>query len=126
MLVREILEDCQKGFAEVALMLGSSVASAEVYTMFEDLQFHNNIVTFLAEGGTHIHMSMAEIREARFIYRINDMGLPSYLVWFMDKDGQPALRVYLRKSEKEETNQPRHDLFMSLKDKYGETVRLGA
>lgn len=78
----------------------------------------------MAEGGTHLHMHIDQIKEVRFIYRINDRGLPSYSVWFMDKDEQPALRVYLRKSDREETNQPRHDLFMSLKEKYGESIRI--
>ena len=124
--VRQILEDGQQGFAEVVLMLENPVTTAEVYTMFEDLRFTDkgNIVTFMAEGGTHLHMHMDEIKEVRFIHRMNEQGLPSYSVWFMGQDDQPALRVYLRKSEKAETNQPRHDLFMRLKEKYGETLRL--
>lgn len=125
-MIRQILEDCQQGFAEVVLMVGDEVSSAEVYTMFDDLRFTDkgNIVTFMAEGGTHLHLHMDQIKEVRFIYRMNERGLPSYSVWFMDKDEQPALRVYLRKSEKEETNQPRHDHFMSVKKKYGESVRI--
>jgi putative heme iron utilization protein len=124
--VRQILEDGQQGFAEVVLMLENPVTTAEVYTMFEDLRFTDkgDIVTFMAEGGTHLHMHMDEIKEVRFIHRMNEQGLPSYSVWFMGQDDQPALRVYLRKSEKAETNQPRHDLFMRLKEKYGETLRL--
>ena len=123
-LIRQILEDGQQGFAEVVLMLGNPVITAEVYTMFEDLRFRDNIVTFMAEGGTHLHLHMDQIKEVRFIHRMNEQGLPSYSVWFMGEDDQPALRVYLRKSEKAETNQPRHDLFMRLKEKYGETLRL--
>ena len=125
MLVKDILEDCQKGFAEVVLEVGDLVSSAEVFTLFEDLRYHENIVTFLAADGTHLHMSMDEIKEVRFVYKMNEMGLPSYSVWFVDKGGEPALRVYLRKSEKEDANQPRHDLFMSLREKYGEIVSLG-
>ncbi len=125
-MIRQILKDCQQGFAEVVLMLGNPIASAEVYTMFEDLRLSDDIVTFMAEGGTHLHLHLDQIKEVKFIYRINEQGLPSYSVWFMDADEQAALRVYLRKSEKEATNQPRHDLFMSLREKYGETVRLGA
>ena len=125
-MIRKILKDCQPGFAEVVLMLGNAVSSAEVYTMFEDLRLSDDIVTFMAEGGTHLHMHLDQIKAVKFIYRINEQGLPSYSVWFMDADEQAALRVYLRKSEKEATNQPRHDLFMSLREKYGETVRLGA
>ena len=123
-MIREILEDCQPGFAEVVLMLANAGATAEVYTMYEDLRFSekDNIVTFMAEGGTHLHMHMDEVKEVRFIHTTNEQGLPSYSVWFMDQDQQPMLRVYLRKSEKEETNQPRHDLFMRLRDKYGETL----
>jgi putative heme iron utilization protein len=120
--VRQILEDAQQGFAEVVLMLENPVTTAEVYTMFEDLRFRDNIVTFMAEGGTHLHLHMDQIKEVRFIHRMNEQGLPSYSVWFMGEDDQPALRVYLRKSEKAETNQPRHDLFMGLKEKYGETL----
>jgi hypothetical protein len=126
--VRQILEDGQPGFAEVVLMLENPVTTAEVYTMFEDLRFTDkgDIVTFMAEGGTHLHLHMDQIREVRFIHRMNEQGLPSYSVWFMGEDDQPALRVYLRKSEKAETNQPRHDLFMRLKKKYGETLPIGA
>jgi len=126
-MIREILEECQQGFAEVVLMLGNEITTAEVYTVLDDLRFTDkgNIVTFMAEGGTHLHMHLDQIREVRFIYRINDRGLPSYSVWFMDQGEQPALRVYLRKSDREETNQPRHDLFMRLKERYGETIRIG-
>ena len=123
-MIREILEDCQPGFAEVVLMLANAGATAEVYTMVEDLRFSetDNIVTFMAEGGTHLHLHMDEVKEVRFIHTTNAQGLPSYSLWFMDQDQQPMLRVYLRKSEKEDTNQPRHDLFLKLKDKYGESL----
>lgn len=123
-MIRQILEDCSPGFAEVVLMLANDGATAEVYTMFEDLRFSDtrNIVTFMAEGGTHLHLHMDEVKEVRFIHTTNDQGLPSYSVWFMDQGQQPMLRVYLRKSEKEETNQPRHDLFMKLQEKYGESL----
>ena len=126
-MIRRVLEDCQPGFAEVVLMLANNGATAEVYTMFEDLRFtdEGNIVTFMAEGGTHLHMHMDEVKEVKFIHTTNAQGLPSYSVWFMDSDQQPMLRVYLRKSEKEESNQPRHDLFIKLRDKYGETLPIG-
>ena len=125
-MIRQILEDCQQGFNEVVMMLSNTVTTAEVYTMFDDLRFsdNDNIVTFMDEGGTHLHMYMDRIKEVQFIQRTNEQGLPSYSVWFKDQDLEPVLRVYLRKSEKEETNQPRHDLFMSLMQKYGETVSI--
>ena len=123
-MIKGILDDCQPGFAEVVLMLANNGSTAEIYTMFEDLRFTDdgNIVTFMAEGGTHVHMHMDEVKEVKFIHTTNQQGLPSYSVWFMDPEEQPMLRVYLRKSEKEETNQPRHDLFMSLIEKYGEVL----
>ena len=126
-MIREILEDCQPGFAEVVLMLSNTSATAEVYTMLEDLRFTDDgkTVTFMAEGGTHLHLNMNEVKEVRFIQTTNEQGLPSYSVWFVDKDKEPVLRVYMRKSEKEETNQPRHDLFMRLLEKYGETLAIG-
>ncbi|MCI0781970.1 MAG: hypothetical protein J4N84_15010 [Chloroflexi bacterium] len=127
-MIRQILEDCQPGFAEVVLMLSNSSATAEVYTMLEDLRFteDGNTVTFMAEGGTHLHLNMEQVKEVRFIQTTNEQGLPSYSVWFVDKDKEPVLRVYMRKSEKEETNQPRHDLFMRLQEKYGETLAIGS
>lgn len=127
-MLRQILEDCQQGFAEVVLTLSNPVASAEVFTIFEDLRFSDsgNIVTFLAADGTHLHLHMDQVKEARFIYTVNRQNLPSYSLWLMDPDRQPVLRVYLRKSDKEETNQPRHDLFMGLRRKYGEIVRLNS
>ena len=123
-MLREILEDCEKTFAEVVIMISNDATSAEVYTDFKDLKFHENTVTFLAEGGTHMHMYMDQVKKAQFIQKTNEEGLPSYSLWLMDGEDQPLLRVYLRKSEKEETNQPRHDGFLALMQKYGETVSL--
>lgn len=59
-MLRQILEDCRPGFAEVVLMLSNSSSSAEVYTTFDDLRFtpDGNIVTFMADGGTHLHLKM--------------------------------------------------------------------
>ncbi len=127
-MLRQILEDCQPGFAEVVLMLGNSATTAEVYTMFDDLRFtpDGKIVTFLAEGGTHLHLKMDLVQEARFVFTINQQGHPSYSLWLMDEEQRPLLRTYLRKSEVEETNQPRHDLFMALRERYGEIVPLGS
>ena len=79
-MIRKILEDCQPGFAEVVLMLSNSSATAEVYTMLEDLRFteDGNTVTFMAEGGTHLHLNMEQVKEVRFIQTTNEQGLPSY------------------------------------------------
>jgi hypothetical protein len=129
MMLRQILEDCQKGFAEVVIMLSNEATSAEVYTMFDDLRFSENdgnIVTFMAEGGTHLHMYMDRVKKARFVQRTNDQGLPSYSLWLLNQEDEPLMRVYLRKSEQEETNQPRHDHFMGLMEKYGENIDLAA
>ena len=127
-MLRQILEDCQQGFAEVVIMLSNEATSAEVYTMFNDLRFsdNDNIVTFMAEGGTHMHLYMDQVKKAKFIHNTNDQGLPSYSLWLLNQEEEPLLRVYLRKSEQEETNQPRHDHFMGLMKKYGETINLVA
>ena len=127
-MLRQILDDCQPGFAEVVLMLNNPVSSVEVYTMFDDLRFtpDGKTVTFMAHGGTHLHLKMDQVQEARFIFTMNQQGFPSYSLWLVDQEKQPMLRVYLRKSDKEETNQPRHDLFMSLREKYGEVIPLAS
>jgi hypothetical protein len=128
-MLRQILDECQQGFQqvgfnEVVLMLSNTAATSEVYMMLDDLRFSEdgNIVTFMAQEGTHLHMYLDKVEEIRFIHRMNDDGLPSYSVWFMDENLDPVLRIYLRKSEDDETNQPRHDLFMALLDKYGSTL----
>ena len=136
-MLRQILEECQKGFDEVGfnevvLMLSNTAATSEVYMNLDDLRFseQGDIVTFMdeplsdTEAGTHLHMYLDRIREVRFLHRMNDQGLPSYSVWFMDENAEPVLRIYLRKSEQAETNQPRHDLFMALLEKYGATLKL--
>ena len=131
-MLRQLLEECQQGFNqvgfnEVVLMLSNTAATSEVYMEMDDLRFSEdgNIVTFIAEGGTHLHMYLDRITEVRLQHRMNDEGLPSYSVWFMDENDDPVMRIYLRKSEKEETNQPRHELFMALMEKYGTKVKLG-
>ncbi len=128
-MLRQILEECQQGFHEVGfnevvLMLSNTAATSEVYMMLDDLRFSEdgNIVTFMAQEGTHLHMYLDKVEEVRLIHRMNDEGLPSYSVWFMDENLDPVLRIYLRKSEEDDTNQPRHDLFMALLDKYGTTL----
>ena len=131
-MLRQLLEEChqgfhQVGFNEVVLMLSNTAATSEVYMEMDDLRFSEdgNIVTFMAEGGTHLHMYLNRIEEVRLQHRMNDQGLPSYSVWFMDGNDDPVLRIYLRKSENEETNQPRHELFMALLEKYGASLKLG-
>ncbi len=122
-MLRQLLEECEKGgFAEVVLMLSNSAATAEVYTMFEDLRFTEDgeTVTFMADGGTHLHVKMDEVKSGKLVHTTNDQGLPSYSLWLLDTEDQPLLRVYLRKSDNEETNPPRHDHFMGLIEKYGE------
>ena len=130
-MLRQMLEECQQGFDavgfnEVVLMLSNTAATSEVYMMLDDLRFSEdgNIVTFMAGGGTHLHMYLDKVEEVRLQHRMNDEGLPSYSVWFMDDNQDPVLRIYLRKSEEEETNQPRHDLFMALIEKYGTSLKM--
>ena len=131
--LRTILEECRDGvdgvgFNEVVVMLESSAASAEVYMDFDDLRFtpDGRIVTLMAPGGTHMHLDMSKIREAEFIHTTNDQGLPSYQLWMRDGEGSPAMRIYLRKSDDDDTNPPRHNFFMSLLDKYPDKIALSA
>ena len=131
--LRAILEECRDGsngigFNEVVVMLESSAASAEVYMDFDDLRFTPNgrIVTLMMPGGTHLHLDLAKIREAEFIHTTNDQGLPSYQLWMRDAQGDPAMRIYLRKSDDDATNPPRHNFFMSLLDKYPGKIALPA
>ena len=123
--LRTILEECRDGrnggaFNEVVVMLESTAASAEVYMDFDDLRFtpDGRVVTLMVPDGTHMHLDMSKIREAEFIHTTNDRGLPSYQLWMRDGDGNPAMRIYLRKSDNDATNPPRHQFFMSLLEKY--------
>jgi hypothetical protein len=131
-MIQKILEHCQKGshgvgFNEVVLMLYNSVATAEVSMDMDDIRFTDDgsTVTFMAENGTHLHMKLDQVKELRFQYtERNERGEPSYSVWFLDENQESVLRIYLRKSEAEATNQPRHELFMELLETYGESLRL--
>lgn len=132
-MLRGILEECRDGvdgigFNEVVGMLESTAASAEVYMDFDDLRFtpDGRIVTLMVPGGTHLHLDMSKIREAEFRHTTNEQGLPSYQLWMRDGAGNPALRVYLRKSEVEATNPARHDFFMGLLEKYPGKLALPA
>ena len=129
--LQNILEECRDGadgigFNEVVVMLESTAASAEVYMDFDDLRFtpDGRIVTLMVPGGTHMHLDMSKIREAEFIHTTNDQGLPSYQLWMRDGDGNPAMRIYLRKSDDDATNPPRHEFFMGLLDKYPNRIAL--
>ena len=130
-MLRQLLEECQQGFEqvgfnEVVLMLSNTAATSEVYMLLNDLRFTEtgDIVTFMAGDGTHLHMYLDKVSQVQFIHRMNEQGLPSYSVWFKDENEDPILRIYLRKSDDEETNQPRHDLFMALIEKYGTTLAI--
>ncbi len=135
-MIRQLLEECQKGtdgvgFNEVVLMVSNTASTAEVYMMLDDVRFteKGDVVTFMikdgtVKDGTHLHMNLEDIKEVQFIQKTNEQNLPSYSVWFKDENLEPVLRIYLRKSENDETNQPRHNLFMSLMEKYGETVKI--
>ena len=131
--LQNILEECRDGadgigFNEVVVMLESTAASAEVYMDFDDLRFtpDGRIVTLMVPGGTHMHLDMSKIREAEFIHTTNDQGLPSYQLWMRDADGNPAMRIYLRKSDDDATNPPRHEFFMSLLGKYPSKIALSS
>tara|TARA_B100001013_G_C24327403_1_gene331203 strand:+ start:175 stop:573 length:399 start_codon:yes stop_codon:yes gene_type:complete len=130
-MIRQILEECQKGtggigFNEVVLMVSNTASTAEVYMMLDDVRFteKGDVVTFMVSDGTHLHMNLEEIKEVQFIHKMNEQNLPSYSVWFKDENDEPVLRIYLRKSDNDETNQPRHNLFIGLLEKYGETVKV--
>ena len=131
--LRAILEECRDGndggaFNEVVVMLESTAASAEVFMDFDDLRFtpDGRVVTLMMPGGTHMHLDMSKIREAQFIHTTNDRGLPSYQLWMRDGDSNPAMRIYLRKSDDVPTNPLRHEFFMSLLEKYPGPIALPA
>jgi putative heme iron utilization protein len=131
-MIRQILEECQKGtdgigFNEVVLMVSNTASTAEVYMMLDDVRFteKGDVVTFMVSDGTHLHMNLEEVKEVQFTHKMNEQNMPSYSVWFKDENGEPVLRIYLRKSDNDETNQPRHNLFMGLLEKYGELVKVG-
>jgi len=133
-MIKEILEQCQNGlhgvgFNEVVLMLYNPVATAEVYMDMDDVRFSDdeNTVTFMVDNGTHLHMKLDQVKELRFKYtENNERGEPSYSVWFLDENQESVLRIYLRKSETDATNQPRHQLFMDLLERYGESLQLAS
>ncbi|HEU0022594.1 MAG TPA: ChuX/HutX family heme-like substrate-binding protein [Dehalococcoidia bacterium] len=131
MMIRQMLEECQKGtdgvgFNEVVLMVSNTASSAEVYMTLDDVRFteKGDVVTFMVQDGTHLHLNLEQVKEVQFIHKMNEQNLPSYSVWFKDENHEPVLRIYLRKSDNEGTNQPRHNLFMGLMEKYGETVKV--
>jgi len=136
MMIREMLEECQKGtdgvgFNEVVLMVSNTASTAEVYMMLDDVRYteKGDVVTFMVSDGmvsdgTHLHLNLEQVKEVQFIHKMNQQDLPSYSVWFKDENNEPVLRIYLRKSDNDETNQPRHNLFMGLMEKYGETVKV--
>ena len=130
-MLRQMLEECQKGtkgvgFNEVVLMVSNTAGTAEVYMMMDDLRFteKEDIVTFMDPDGTHLHLNLDLVREVEFLHQMNERDLPSYSVWFKDEERETVFRIYLRKSDNDETNQPRHDLFMHLLEKYGKTVQV--
>ena len=130
-MLRQMLEECQKGtkgvgFNEVVLMVTNTASTAEVYMVMDDLRFteKEDIVTFMDTDGTHLHLNLDKIREVEFLHQMNERNLPSYSVWFRDAELETVFRIYLRKSDNEETNQPRHDLFMHLLEKYGNKVQV--
>ena len=70
-------------------------------------------------------MKLDLVKELRFQYtERNERGEPNYSVWFLEETEESVLRIYLRKSETEATNQPRHELFMDLLERYGESLQL--
>jgi putative heme iron utilization protein len=132
MMIRQLLEECQQGtdgvgFNEVVLMVSNTASTAEVYMMLDDVRFteKGDVVTFMVKDGTHLHLNLDQVKEVQFIHRMNEQNLPSYSVWFKDENDEPLLRIYLRKSDRDETNQPRHNLFLGLMEKYGESVKVG-
>ena len=81
-----------------------------------------DIAVLVTEGDGRIALQLSRVRQLEFLYRTLSNGMPSYAIWMRDDNLETVYRIYLRRSDDAATNPLRHELFIALTEKYGDTV----
>lgn len=139
-LLRRILLDCSRGIdgsglglGEAMVMVHNAAASVSVPMTLSNLELadgngradeRGDIAVLVTDGDGRAALQLSRIRQLEFLHRTLGNGMPSYAIWLRDDDLETVYRIYLRRSENEDSNPLRHGLFMALVEKYGSVVNL--
>ena len=139
-LLRRILLDCSRGFAgsgvgldEAVVMVHNQAATVSIPATLADLELvdgngqpdeDGDIAVLVTDGDGRIALQLSRVRQLEFLYRTLGNGMPSYAIWLRDDNLETVYRIYLRRSENAASNPLRHELFLGLIDKYGDTITL--
>ena len=137
-LLRSLLLDCSAGMADHPIGLGEAVvmvhnaaATVSIPATLDDMQFVDGsgnpdtgggIAVLTTDGDGRVALQLSRVRRLEFIHRVLGNGMPSYAIWMGDDQLETVYRIYLRRSENAAANPMRHQLFMTLTEKYGSTV----
>ena len=139
-LLRRILLDCSRGVGDAGVGLGEAVvmahnpaATVSIPATLANLQLLDgngrpddggDIAVLVTDGDGRVALQLSRIRQLEFMHRTLGNGMPSYAIWLRDGDLETVYRIYLRRSENEDSNPLRHAMFMALVEKYGSVVNL--
>ncbi len=139
-LLRRILLDCSRGIdgggaglGEAVVMVHNATASASIPATLSNLELvdgngqadeRGDIAVLVTDGDGRVALQLSRIRQLEFLRRTLGNGMPGYAIWLRDGDLETVYRIYLRRSENEDSNPLRHAMFMALAEKYGSVVNL--
>ena len=132
-LLRQILLECSRGIdgsgmglSEAVVMVHNAAASASIPMTLSNLELvdgngqadeRGDIAVLVTDGDGRVALQLSRIRQLEFLHRTLGNGMPSYAIWLRDGDLETVYRIYLRRSETEDSNPLRHALFMALVEK---------
>ena len=139
-LLRQILLDCSRGIDgggmglnEAVVIVHNEAASVSIPSTLSNLEMvdgngqvaeSGDIAVLVTDGDGRVALQLSRIRQLEFLRRTFENGMPSYAIWLRDGDLETVYRIYLRRSDDEDSNPLRHALFMALVEKYGSVVNL--
>ena len=139
-LLRQILLDCSRGINgggmglnEAVVIVHNEAASVSIPSTLSNLEMvdgngqvaeSGDIAVLVTDGDGRVALQLSRIRQLEFLRRTFENGMPSYAIWLRDGDLETVYRIYLRRSDDEDSNPLRHALFMALVEKYGSVVNL--
>ena len=106
------------------MSIPSTLSNLELVDGNGQVDERGNIAVLATDGDGRVALQLSRIRQLEFLHRTLGNGTPSYAIWLRDGDLETVYRIYLRRSEHEDTNPLRHTLFMALVEKYGSVVNL--
>ena len=139
-LLRRILLDCSSGIGknrtgwdQVTVMVHNQSATVSIPATLAGLEFvdgngqpdeRGDIAVLATDGDGYVALQLSRVRHLEFMHRTMGDSISGYSIWLRDDQLETVFRIYLWRYGKLEANDPVHQMFVGLMEKYGATVAL--